>query len=248
MALYSREDTWIGVTRGSDDSTWACNGTAVTFADWAESEPDNKYQGQTPGNLVYLSQAHQGQWADGGSEEENAEMKFQFMCSYPCVVGEEEGCIPNFYPTQQTTVIVHSSTQSVVTAEVSEDEKTEETEETPGAKYDPILDMNQVMDFIETNYNGHYGTRFVAAGTDVDFFEASATCRDLGGTLPCIRNAVQQEAVVLLNNATLWLGGIDYYEESRWDCESGDSLVWTNWAENQPDDMVRILEPLLRMF
>ena len=106
--------------------------------------------------------------------------------------------------------------------------------------YTSTIDMARVMKYITTNYNGYYGTRFVATATNADFFEASGACRDLGGTLPCIKNIVQQEAVAKLNNGTVWLGGIDYYDEGVWECESGDSLVWTNWAENQPDDKVRL--------
>ena len=193
--------------------------------------------------MVYLSVADQGKWADGGTEEDHTGMKLAFMCSYLCVVGQDEGCIPDKYPGQQTTVVVHSSTTDKMEKEMMEggegagDMNSGEIMESDST-YTPSLDLRQVMELLTTSYDGYYGKRFVVGGAGKDFFEASNICRDLGGSLPCIQNIVQQEVVAGLNNGSLWLGGIDYYEEGVWECESGDRLLWSNWADGQPDDLV----------
>lgn len=230
------------MTRTEPD-TWSCNGTTVSYTEWADQQPDNKYMGRTPASFTYLSADQGGKWADGGSELDYSGIKFNFMCSFPCVVGEEEGCIPDKYPGQHTTVVVHSSSNSdmvqmerVEKDEVSTDVMSDMESDNP---YTASLDISKVMEFITTNYNGYYGKKFVVGGTNKDFFEASNICRELEGALPCIQNIVQQEMVAGLNNGSVWLGAVDYYEEGVWECESGDSLAWTNWADGQPDDMVR---------
>ena len=239
------------MTRTGSDS-WSCNNTTVSYTDWADTEPDNDYMGRSPASFVYLSAADEGKWADGGHELDYSGIRFMFMCSYPCEVGQEEGCIPNKYPGQQTTVVVHSSTN----ANIGEMEKegTMEGMKKEGSMsgekdslksempYTPSLDLSQVMEVMKTSYDGYYGKRFVVGGAEKDFFEASNICREMGGSLPCLQNILQQEVVAQLNNGSLWLGGIDYYEEGVWECESGDSLLWTNWADEQPDDKVGVVQ------
>ena len=231
------------MTRTGPDS-WSCNNNTVSYSDWADLEPDNEYMGRTSASFVYLSAEHDGKWADGGDHLDYAGIKFMFMCSYPCVVGQEEGCIPNQYPGHQTTVVVHSSTttpeQEMEGMEKMEDSFDKMMEST--STYTSTLDLEQVLADLTSNYDGYYGKRFVVGGAEKDFFEASNICRDMGGSLPCIQNIVQQEVVATLNNRTVWLGGIDYYEEGVWECENGDSLLWTNWADTQPDDMVGFLQ------
>jgi len=92
------------------------------------------------------------------------------------------------------------------------------------------------MSYITTNFDGWYGKTFRIVGEASDFYAASKTCRDDGGSMPCIKNIVQQQYINSLTDSSVWLGGIDYYDEGSWECESGDALDWTNWAPNQPDN------------
>ena len=102
------------------------------------------------------------------------------------MVGEDEGCIPDKYPGQQTTVVVHSSTTDKMEKDMMEggegagDTNSGEIIESD-SPYTPSLDLRQVMELLSTSYDGYYGKRYVVGGAGKDFFEASNICRDLGG-------------------------------------------------------------------
>ena len=271
----------------------------VSYFDWAPQEPDNSYEDVSPAEFVYLSGGHDGKWADGGNDRVYGEMVFGYLCSAPCVVGGDEGCLPNEYgaekwnPTTYTTAASAETKQgTLLTENPSKGEEPSAQEDTsPGtlapeasstapstsedstqvtdyavkeSTTEPAKTSQQdkqttviihsgkkteerniryseeihqkVMNYINTNYKGSYGKRFRVMGRDKDFFEASNICRNAEGVLPCISNIAQQFSAKSINNATAWLGVIDYYEEGSYECESGEPISFTNWAVSQPDN------------
>lgn len=54
------------------------------------------------------------------------------------------------------------------------------------------IDLTQALSFIEANYDGYYGTRFETQGKNVNFYDASGLCMNAKGSLPCMKNILQQ--------------------------------------------------------
>lgn len=81
-----------------------------------------------------------------------------------------------------------------------------------------------------------------------EFFENAVTwekaeeiCKLKGGNLVTItsnlENILIQEAAKELSLDYIWLGSTDYFEESIWKWNTQEEFIYTNWANNQPDNI-----------
>ena len=61
-------------------------------------------------------------------------------------------------------------------------------------------------------------------------------CKDMGGRLVCVPDAVTWEFVKALTPAVVWLGATDEVTEGVWKWEDGGAMVWADWFANQPDN------------
>lgn len=90
----------------------------------------------------------------------------------------------------------------------------------------------------ETTYNGHVYKLYNKA---LPWREAYKFCEQQGGHLVTINSENEQSFLYNIINekstsAYLWLGATDSYEEGKWKWITGDSIVYRNWADNEPNN------------
>ena len=90
----------------------------------------------------------------------------------------------------------------------------------------------------ETTYNGHVYKLFNKA---LPWREAYKFCEQQDGHLVTVNSENEQSFLYSLINENstssyLWLGATDSYEEGKWKWITGDSIVYRNWADNEPNN------------
>lgn len=89
-----------------------------------------------------------------------------------------------------------------------------------------------------TTYNGHtyelYDTWYW------NWTTAKTYCDSVGGYLVCITSAGEQKAVEELiskgKKEGYWFGATDQYVEGQWTWVTGETMNYTHWSPNQPDN------------
>lgn len=107
-------------------------------------------------------------------------------------------------------------------------ESTEETEATL-----PVVSLLKVKSI---SFNGHTYAYY----TDADSWEAAEeVCESMGGHLAVITSKEENDALwafaLSVGNESAFIGLSDAKKEGNWKWITGESLSYTNWAENQPD-------------
>lgn len=90
----------------------------------------------------------------------------------------------------------------------------------------------------ETTYNGHVYKLYNKA---LPWKEAYKFCEQQGGHLVTINSENEQSFLYSIikeksTNSYLWLGATDSYEEGKWKWVTGESIVYRNWANNEPNN------------
>lgn len=90
----------------------------------------------------------------------------------------------------------------------------------------------------ETTYNGHNYKLYNKA---LPWREAYKFCEQQGGHLVTINSENEQSFLYNLINekstgSFLWLGATDSYEEGKWKWITGNSILYQNWADNEPNN------------
>eukprot|EP00116_Pleurobrachia_bachei_P000171 sb/3460433/ len=115
--------------------------------------------------------------------------------------------------------VVGEEEDCVVSGELTRDEETG----------DIVVESSQ--SFSSGYQQGHY---FIYNETPTDFFAASRDCFDKGGWLAVPMNQAEQEYLQGLITSDAFVGVADYYEEGDFFANTGNALVYTNWAQGQP--------------
>ena len=82
-------------------------------------------------------------------------------------------------------------------------------------------------------YNGH---RYQLIAEEMNWIEADEYCRSIGGHLVTISTAEENSFVQSLINKSTMIGLSDAAEEGAWSWVTGESLTYTNWAKNEPNN------------
>lgn len=90
----------------------------------------------------------------------------------------------------------------------------------------------------ETTYNGHDYKLYNKA---LPWREAYKFCEQQGGHLVTINSENEQSFLYNLINekstgSFLWIGATDSYEEGKWKWITGNSILYQNWADNEPNN------------
>ena len=113
------------------------------------------------------------------------------------------------------------------------------------------LDVNvgEIEDSISpvdtVNYNGHTYMLFERTSLEGDendrmvWQKVAAYCRSLGGTLACITSAEENSVVASMvkkYGSPCWIGGNNLENNNVYAWESGESFIYTNWDEGEPNN------------
>ena len=82
-------------------------------------------------------------------------------------------------------------------------------------------------------YNGH---KYKLITEEMSWDDAEAYCISLGGHLVTITSAEENSFVQSLISTSTMIGLSDAAEEGAWEWITGESLTYTNWAENEPNN------------
>ncbi len=105
-----------------------------------------------------------------------------------------------------------------------------------GTPKDPGKHAEPYTALLAQEINGHYYKYFSLPMT---WDDAEAFCRGLGGHLVTISDAAENEAVhamMLTNEAHIWMGGNDRETEGSFYWITGEPFIYTNWADGEPSN------------
>ena len=83
-------------------------------------------------------------------------------------------------------------------------------------------------------YNGH---SYYFYNVPTTWYEANLVSEYLGGHLVAITSASEESFVKgIIGNSDLWIGASDKNTEGNWRWTTGESMSYSDWGENQPDN------------
>jgi len=87
-------------------------------------------------------------------------------------------------------------------------------------------------------YLGSYGNSHYYKKTagDVTYAEAKSAVQALGGKLPKIETAGENQWIASVNDGSIWLGATDVASEGNFKWNDGSNLSYSNWASGEPNN------------